>query len=130
MKKDYLMIDNNTALLELCKQLQGSAWLAVDTEFEREKTYYPELCLLQVSNGDVDAIIDPLAISDLEPFLALLYDKAITKVFHAANQDLEILFHMKGAIPVPIFDTQIAAPMLGYASPDWVCQSGEAIFRC
>jgi len=115
MKKDYLMIDNNAALLELCKQLQGSAWLAVDTEFEREKTYYPELCLLQVSNGDVEAIIDPLAISDLEPFLELLYDKAITKVFHAANQDLEILFHMKGAIPVPVFDTQIAAPMLGYA---------------
>jgi len=115
MKKDYLMIDNNAALLEFCKQLQGSAWLAVDTEFEREKTYYPELCLLQVSNGDVEAIIDPLAISNLEPFLELLYDKAITKVFHAANQDLEILFHMEGAIPVPIFDTQIAAPMLGYA---------------
>lgn len=89
--------------------------MAVDTEFERVSTYYPELCLVQISDGDNTVIIDPLAINDLEPMFDLLYQQSITKVLHAARQDLEIFFNLKGHVPTPLFDTQIAAPVLGYA---------------
>ena len=115
MNKSFLTIENEEDLGKLCEQLKGSDWLAVDTEFERIKTYYPELCLVQVANEDIAAIIDPLAVVNLDQFLEILYDKSITKVFHSVHQDLEIFFNLKGDIPTPIFDTQIAAPLLGYA---------------
>ncbi len=115
MNKTFLSIKNEKDLGKLCRQLRGSDWLAVDTEFERSKTYYPELCLIQVANADVAAIIDPIVISNLDIFFTILYDEYITKVFHSAHQDLEIFFNLKGSIPKPIFDTQIAAPFLGYA---------------
>jgi ribonuclease D len=102
------------ALSQLCGQLQACSWLAVDTEFERVSTYYPELCLLQVANNGIIAVIDTLVISRLEPLYDVLYDPSITKVFHAARQDLEIFFHIKGVLPLPVFDTQIAAALLGY----------------
>jgi len=111
---DFLYIDNEIALSTLCEQLAGASWLAIDTEFERENTYYPELCLLQISNRDVIAIIDPLSIQNIEPLYNLLYKNSITKVFHSARQDLEIFFHLKGSVPVPLFDTQLAATILGY----------------
>ncbi len=111
---DFLYIDNGAALTHLCNQLNGSAWLAIDTEFERESTYYPDLCLLQIANREVVAIIDPLAIDDLHPVFDLLYNTSITKVFHSARQDLEIFFHLQGRVPVSLFDTQIAAGKLGY----------------
>ncbi len=107
-------IDQPEALRRLCHQLHGCSWLAVDTEFERTKTYYPELCLLQLSNTRLTAIIDPQAITDLSPLYAVLYDPGITLVFHAARQDLEIFYHHHHAIPLPLFDTQIAAGLLGY----------------
>ncbi|MCK5431088.1 MAG: ribonuclease D [Gammaproteobacteria bacterium] len=115
MNKKYLTIENEEDLVKFCEQLKGSPWLAVDTEFERTQTYFPELCLLQVANADIAAIIDPIAIADLDPFFEVLYDKSITKVFHSGHQDLEIFFNLKGSVPTPIFDTQIAAPLLGYA---------------
>ncbi len=115
MNKNYLIIENEENLGKFCEQLKGSPWLAVDTEFERTQTYFPELCLLQVANADIAAIIDPIAIADLDPFFEVLYDKSITKVFHSGHQDLEIFFNLKGSVPTPIFDTQIAAPLLGYA---------------
>ncbi|MCH8163253.1 MAG: ribonuclease D [Proteobacteria bacterium] len=115
MKRKFLTIENEEGLGELCKQLKGSAWLAIDTEFERTSTYYPELCLVQVANEDIAAIIDPLAVINLDQFFEILYDKSIIKVFHSVHQDLEIFFNLKGAVPTPIFDTQIAAPLLGYA---------------
>lgn len=115
MSLEFLIIDNEHALVELCGQLKGSAWLAVDTEFERERTYYPELCLLQISNSKLAAVIDPFAIDNIEPLFDLLYDTSITKVFHAARQDLEIFFNITGKVPVPLFDTQIAAPLLGHS---------------
>ncbi|MFT5425545.1 MAG: ribonuclease D [Gammaproteobacteria bacterium] len=114
MNKEFLTIENEEDLSKLCEQLKGSAWIAVDTEFERTQTYFPELCLIQVANEDIAAIIDPIAIADLEPFFEILYDKSITKVFHSVHQDLEIFFNLKGSVPTPIFDTQIAAPLLGY----------------
>jgi len=119
MNKTFLTIENEEDLGKLCKQLKGSDWLAVDTEFERVKTYYPELCLIQVANADIAAIIDPIAITKLEgnldSFFEILYDESIIKVFHSAHQDLEIFLHLKGSVPTPVFDTQIAAPLLGYA---------------
>ncbi|SCZ57654.1 ribonuclease D [Thiohalomonas denitrificans] len=106
-------IDTPEGLEELCNELGGSQWLTLDTEFIREKTYYPRLCLLQVANESVVACVDPLALANLDPLLDVLYDPAITKVLHAAHQDLEILFGLRGTVPAPIFDTQIAATVLG-----------------
>lgn len=108
------MIDSAAALAVLCGKLRGCTWLAVDTEFERVNTYYPELCLVQVAGDGLVAVIDTLGIADPEPLYAVLYDPAITKVFHAARQDLELFYHLKGRVPGPLFDTQIAAALLGY----------------
>ncbi|MGR9109108.1 MAG: ribonuclease D, partial [Gammaproteobacteria bacterium] len=89
-------------------------WLAVDTEFLRENTYFPKFCLLQVANADRAACIDPLAIEELKPIFDVLYDPRITKVFHSGRQDLEIFFNIRGSLPGPLFDTQLAAPLLGF----------------
>ena len=86
---EYQLIDSDDSLLEICKRFSGSTWLAIDTEFEREKTFYPELCLIQVANSSEVAVIDPLSLGNLQPLFDLLYDVSITKVFHAARQDLE-----------------------------------------
>ncbi|MDH5183565.1 MAG: ribonuclease D [Gammaproteobacteria bacterium] len=109
----YQYIETQDALTELCAQLQDSPWLTLDTEFIREKTYYPQLCLIQIANTEHVACIDPLALDDLTPLLDLLYNPAITKVLHSARQDLEILQQLKGEPPTPIFDTQVAATLLG-----------------
>ena len=109
------LIDTPEALAELCGELAGSEWLAVDTEFIRERSYYPRLCLIQVSNGERAACVDPLALGEaIAPFLELLFDGSILKVFHAARQDLEIFWHDWGRFPLPLFDTQPAAALLGY----------------
>jgi ribonuclease D len=106
-----------TADLEAFRQeLAGADFVAVDTEFMRETTYWPKLCLIQAaaSNG-VEAVIDPLAEGlDLAPFMALLADTSILKVFHAARQDLEIFLKLGDALPAPVFDTQIGAMACGY----------------
>jgi len=107
-------IATTAALEELCAELAGSPWLAVDTEFFREKTYYPQLCLLQVANRTTLACIDPLAIESLRPLLPILQDGACVKIFHAARQDMEIFYHLFGTLPAPVFDTQVAAPLLGH----------------
>lgn len=115
MTEEFSLIDDDESLLKLCDQLSGVEWLAVDTEFERVSTYYPELCLVQVSNGKIHAVIDPMAIKNMEPLYELLYQESITKVLHSAHQDLELFFNIKGSVPGPLFDTQIAAPLLSYA---------------
>ena len=107
-------VDDGEQLDAVCRQLRDSEWIALDTEFIREKTYYPRLCLIQVCNGDVAACIDPLALADLGPFLDVLYDGRILKVLHAARQDLEIFLHDYRRIPLPVFDTQPAAALLGH----------------
>jgi ribonuclease D len=109
-----LYIDTPEQLAALCEQLRRHDWLTLDTEFLREKTYRPRLCLLQVANPEVVACVDPLALDDLSPLLEVLYDTAITKVLHAAHQDLEIFFEMRGALPTPVYDTQVAATLLGH----------------
>jgi len=108
-------IDTAEALTDFCNAIRDSGWIALDTEFIREKTYYPKLCLIQIGVPDRAACIDPLAIQSLEPVYELLMDKSIIKVLHACSQDLEIFVHQKGQVPGPIFDTQLAAPLLGLA---------------
>lgn len=106
-------VDTQAALQALCDRLAGSEWIAMDTEFIREKTYYPKLCLIQVCNGEVAACVDPLQLETIQPLLDVLYDGAIIKVLHAARQDLEIFLHDYRRIPMPVFDTQPAAALLG-----------------
>src|ERR1700760_4082362 len=104
-----------TAELEtFCAQIAGAPFVAVDTEFMRETTYWPKLCLIQAASPNANAVIDPLAEGlDLAPFLAVLADPRIEKVFHAARQDVEI-FNNLGVIPRPLFDTQIAGMAAGF----------------
>lgn len=112
---EFVFIDAPGALADFCDSLKGAEWIALDTEFIREKTYHPRLCLIQVGIPGSIACIDPLAIDDLGPLLDILYDRSITKVLHACSQDLEIFAYLKGSVPGPIFDTQLAAPLLGFA---------------
>lgn len=108
-------IDTNEDLQAYCDLIKSSRTLFVDTEFIREKTYAPILCLIQVATEDSLACIDPLNITNLEPFLDLIFNESITKVFHAARQDLEIFYNLRNTAPTPLFDTQIAATLLGHA---------------
>ncbi len=107
-------INEQAHLIDFCQRIAHSSWLAVDTEFLREKTYYPQLCLIQVANDDYIACIDPLVLDDLAPILDIFYDPNVTVVFHAARQDLELFYLLRGSLPSPIFDTQLAATVLGY----------------
>ncbi|MCW5723610.1 MAG: ribonuclease D [Maricaulaceae bacterium] len=109
------LIRTTDELYKACKALSRNGHVAVDTEFMRESTYWPVLCLIQAAGGGTEALIDPLADSiDLAPFYELLADPKITKVFHASRQDLEIFYHKAGGlIPAPLFDTQVAAMAVG-----------------
>jgi len=99
----------------LCQELAQQPFVAVDTEFMRETTYWPRLCLIQAAGPEVEAVIDPLAEGiDLAPLADLLRDERVLKVFHAARQDLEIFLKIAGQLPKPVFDTQIAAMAAGY----------------
>jgi ribonuclease D len=109
-----LYVDDPRALAELCATLRENPWLALDTEFFRESTYYPKLCLIQIGAEQCLACVDPLALPDLTPLLDVLYDPSITKVLHSAHQDLELFFLLRGSLPKPVFDTQIAATLLGF----------------
>jgi ribonuclease D len=108
--KIHPLITTTTALAELCERLAKSDFVAVDTEFMRENTYWPELCLVQVADTEEAAAIDPLAPGiDLEPLFDLLTrNEDVLKVFHAGGQDVEIVFNFTGRTPHPIFDTQVA----------------------
>ncbi len=108
-------ITSTADLAAFCARLDGQAFVAVDTEFMRETTYWPKLCLIQAAApGGIEATIDPLAEGlDLGPFLAVMRDVKVLKVFHAARQDVEI-FNNLGAIPTPLFDTQIAGMAAGF----------------
>ncbi|MFK7857880.1 MAG: ribonuclease D [Granulosicoccus sp.] len=111
---EHLYIDTTQALVELCATLRTRPYIAIDTEFLRERTYRPELCLVQVKHEELLACIDTIAIEQLDALVDLLMDDTVVKVFHAASQDLEIFYLMCKAVPKPIFDTQIAAPLMGY----------------
>jgi len=109
------IVTNTADLKALIAELESAPYLALDTEFLRDQTYWPKLCLIQVASPDVAAIIDPLADGiDLKPFYELLRKPNIVKVFHAARQDIEIFQQQGGVIPHPLFDTQVAAMVCGY----------------
>jgi len=110
------LITEPAALSDLCRTLAGAEWIAVDTEFLRERTYSARLCLVQVASHDVVAIIDPLALrgDGLAPLVELLDRAALRKVLHAARQDLEVFHDLEQRVPAPVFDTQVAAAYLGY----------------
>ena len=111
-----MIISDTPALAALCEDLARHPFITIDTEFLRDKTYYPTLCLVQVAAPEGPAYaIDPLAEGiDLSPLFDLVQNKSVVKVFHAARQDLEIFFNLTGKVPQPIFDTQVAAMVLGY----------------
>ncbi len=117
------IITDKAGLEALCTELQLSSFLCVDTEFLRDTTYWPRLCLIQVAGSGVEAIIDPLAADfggpqdhpeTLAPLVKLLADESVLKVFHAARQDMELFVHRLDVLPKPIFDSQIAAMVCGY----------------
>jgi ribonuclease D len=109
------LITDSAELAGFCERQRAAGFVAVDTEFMRERTYWPILCLVQVAGPDEAAAIDALAPDiDLAPLLRLMADPAILKVFHAARQDLEIFFQLSGEVPHPVFDTQIAAMVCGF----------------
>ncbi len=98
-----------------CQKLALSEFITIDTEFLRETTFWPQLCLVQMASPDLEVIVDPLADGiDLKPLFELMANPAVTKVFHAARQDIEIIFHLGNLIPHPIFDTQVAAMVCGF----------------
>jgi ribonuclease D len=109
------LVTSTSDLAKVCESLVSAEFIAVDTEFMREQTFWPELCLVQIASDSVEAIIDPLATGiDLKPFYELMAHTGVTKVFHAARQDIEIMYSEAGLIPAPIFDTQVAASVCGY----------------
>ncbi|MCX7093121.1 MAG: ribonuclease D [Methylobacter sp.] len=107
-------INTPEQLATLCEQIKKESWLALDTEFLREKTYYPKFCLLQIATPDWVACVDPIALPSLDSLFEVIYSPSIVKVFHSCRQDLEIFYQLTGKIPEPLFDTQIAAPLLGF----------------
>lgn len=110
-----LFISTSEELAAFCERASSSKVLAVDTEFLRERTYHPRLCLLQLASSPEDiALVDPIAIRDLSPVASLFKDPAITKVIHSCSQDLEVLDGAMGCVPEPLFDTQVAASFLGH----------------
>jgi ribonuclease D len=109
------LISDTAGLDALCARLRGESFVTVDTEFMRERTYYPELCVVQLAGAEEVAVVDAEASGiDLAPLAALMADSAVLKVFHAARQDVEIFLHLFGAVPQPIFDTQVAAMVAGF----------------
>src|SRR5882762_7781012 len=109
------IVTETADLKALALELGRGPYVAIDTEFMRDTTYWPKLCLIQAAGPEVEAIIDPLAKDiDLKPFYDLMAAKSVVKVFHAARQDIEIFYHQGGVIPDPLFDTQIAAMVCGF----------------
>ena len=108
-------VKDTKELTEICSKLQKSKILSIDTEFIREKTYWPKLCLIQIYNGFEKIIIDPLSNEiDLKPFFKILSNKEILKIFHSGRQDIEIFYNLTKKIPKNVYDTQIAAMVCGF----------------
>jgi ribonuclease D len=113
------VVTDQAALEALCREYAEAPYVTVDTEFLRERTYWPQLCLLQIArpgeDEDAAAIIDPIAGDlDLAPVFALMTDPSVVKVFHAARQDIEIFVNLGNVVPAPLFDTQVAAMVCGH----------------
>jgi ribonuclease D len=109
------LITRTEDLAAACAKLATASFIAVDTEFMREQTFWPRLCLVQIAGGETEVLIDSMAPDiDLKPLFDLMVDETVLKVFHSARQDVEIVHHLAGVIPHPIFDTQVAAMVCGF----------------
>ena len=109
------LITRTEELAEVCARLGSAEFVAVDTEFMREQTFWPRLCLIQMAGGGTEALVDSLTPGmDLTPFFELMVNERVLKVFHSARQDVEIVHHLARVIPHPIFDTQVAAMVCGF----------------
>ena len=109
------LITETSKLIDACGRFSRDSFLAIDTEFMRERTYYPQLCLIQIAGKDEAVTVDALATEiNLNPILDLMANHKIIKVFHACRQDMEIFFNLNRRIPFPVFDTQIGAMVCGY----------------
>ena len=109
------LITDTDKLVQACKRLVAAEFITVDTEFMRESTFWPQLCLIQIASADDEIIIDALAPEiNLTPFFDLMGNEAVIKVFHAARQDIEIIHHLAGVVPHPVFDTQLASMVCGF----------------
>ncbi len=109
------LISNSTALAAACQRLSTHSFVTVDTEFLRETTFWPKLCVIQMADEDEAVAVDALAPDlDLGPFFDLMRNPDVVKVFHAARQDVEIIWHLGGFVPAPLFDTQVAAMVCGF----------------
>lgn len=111
---EILYVDNNEKLQKLCENIKNAPLLILDTEFIREKTYRAKLCLIQIATDDIIACVDPIALKDLTPLMAIINDKNKLKVLHSARQDYEIFYDLNKELPQPLFDSQLAASLLGY----------------
>lgn len=112
MAVEVCWVDDDRSLAQYCEQWRGEAFLVLDTEFVRTDTFYPIAGLIQINDGTGVYLIDPLAVTDWTPFAALLTDRRVIKVLHSCCEDLEVFKHLVGAIPEPLFDTQVAAAYL------------------
>lgn len=109
------VITETSDLAAACERLAGCGFVCIDTEFMRETTFWPDLCLIQMAGGDEEIVVDTLAPGlELAPFFELMADSRALKVFHAARQDIEIIHYLAGIVPYPIFDTQVAAMVCGF----------------
>ena len=109
------LISDSKQLEDCCRALAAHDYVTVDTEFLREQTFWPQLCLIQMAGPELEFLIDPLANDiDLKPFFELMADPETVKVFHAGRQDIEIVYARAGLIPAPLFDTQVAAMVCGF----------------
>ena len=113
MPRGIMIISTESELSAFCERAAAYPAVAVDTEFLRERTFHPHLCLIQVATPDESVAIDPLALGDMAPLASLMANQRVTKVFHACTQDMEVLLRALGELPRPIFDTQVAAAFLG-----------------
>ena len=110
-----MMITDTEALAAACKRMRGAPYITVDTEFLRETTFWPKLCVVQLADEHGPEVVDALADSiDLTPLFELMTDENVLKVFHSGRQDIEIFHHLSGRVPHPVFDTQVAAMVLGF----------------
>ncbi len=113
---NFEYIDSNQALSEFCEQIKECKLCALDTEFLREKTYFPLLALIQLATETHQACIDPLKVSDFSPLVEIFKNRSMVKILHSPGQDLELFYQQFDALPEPVFDTQLAAAVLGYAN--------------
>ena len=111
---DILYVDNSEKLQKLCESIKNAPLLILDTEFVREKTYRAKLCLIQIATDDIIACVDPIALNDISPLMDIIHDKNKLKILHAARQDYEIFYDLDNKLPEPLFDSQLAASLLGY----------------